>query len=103
MRFCARPGCPVLVQSGYCATHRPARPAPAYRSWYQTREWRSLRALVLRLKPVCPGVDGVPCGDPTTDVDHRVPHRGDPRLFWNVGNLDAYCHQHHAVKTGRGF
>jgi 5-methylcytosine-specific restriction protein A len=32
-------------------------------------------------------------------VDHKVPHRGDPALFWNVGNWQALSKRHHDRKT----
>ena len=34
-----------------------------------------------------------------TDVDHIVPHRGDPRLFWDEENWQALCHSCHSKKT----
>lgn len=30
-----------------------------------------------------------------TVVDHRIPHRGDPALFWDEGNWQAMCKPHH--------
>jgi 5-methylcytosine-specific restriction protein A len=106
MRFCLRPGCPRRVITGYCSDHAPSRealrPNPTARSWYRSPRWRALRGAVLRARPVCPGFQRSDCGRPTTDVDHRVPHRGDPALFWNLANLDAYCHSCHATKTGGG-
>jgi 5-methylcytosine-specific restriction protein A len=92
----------VRVDKGYCPAHQPRRIEQAWRQWYHTTAWRQLRTVILQRVAVCPGLDGMPCGEPTTDVDHRVPHRGNPRLFWDPSNLDAYCHQHHSVKTGRG-
>jgi len=38
------------------------------------------------------------CGAPATVVDHRIPHRGDKRLFWDRNNwepLCASCHSGH--------
>ena len=35
------------------------------------------------------------CGQPATVVDHKKPHRGDPRLFWDTSNwqgLSKGCH-----------
>jgi 5-methylcytosine-specific restriction protein A len=93
----------VRVPRGYCRVHQPPRSNDDVRVWYHTPRWRQLRARFLRYHPTCPGFGPfVGCGRPTTDVDHRVPHRGDPALFWDPTNLDAYCHQCHAVKTGRG-
>jgi 5-methylcytosine-specific restriction enzyme A len=28
-------------------------------------------------------------------VDHKVPHRGDPVLFWDPDNLQTMCQEHH--------
>ena len=38
---------------------------------------------------------------PATLTDHVVPHRGDPRLFWDEGNWQALCGTCHAIKTAR--
>ena len=34
-----------------------------------------------------------------TVVDHIVPHRGDPKLFWDTDNWQALCKQCHDHKT----
>lgn len=36
-----------------------------------------------------------------TLTDHVVPHRGDPRLFWDEANWQALCRACHAIKTAR--
>lgn len=36
-----------------------------------------------------------------TVVDHIVPHRGDPALFWDPSNWQVLCKQCHDKKTGR--
>lgn len=28
-------------------------------------------------------------------VDHRIPHRGNPALFWSEDNLQPLCDAHH--------
>ena len=30
-----------------------------------------------------------------TVADHVIPHRGDPELFWDAGNLQSLCQHHH--------
>jgi 5-methylcytosine-specific restriction enzyme A len=106
MRFCAQPGCGVIVQRGRCEKHKRRerdRPNVDVRAWYQTPEWRAIRARVLREQPRCAGRgDGLACGRLTTDVDHTIPHRGDRRLFLDRENLRAKCHACHSSKTGRG-
>ena len=65
-----------------------------WRAWYRTKRWRALRLEVLKR-------DGWQCratgvmligkypADNSAVVDHKVPHRGDPELFWNIDNLQA--------------
>jgi 5-methylcytosine-specific restriction protein A len=48
----------------------------------------------------------VPCAaagllEPATVVDHVVPHRGDPVLFWNETNWQGQCKPCHDAKTAR--
>ena len=38
---------------------------------------------------------------PATIVDHVVPHRGDPDLFWDEANWAALCKRCHDAKTAR--
>lgn len=33
------------------------------------------------------------------EVDHIVPHRGDPALMWDSDNWQALCKHCHSVKT----
>jgi len=38
-----------------------------------------------------------------TQVDHVVPHRGDPTLMWDeIGNWQALCRECHHRKTRAG-
>jgi 5-methylcytosine-specific restriction enzyme A len=68
------------------------------RRWYRTPRWRALRAEVLAEQPTC-----VACrAAPSRHVDHRVPHRGDPVLFWDRANLQGLCESCHGRKTGHG-
>lgn len=35
-------------------------------------------------------------------VDHIIPHRGDPKLFWDRNNWQGLCkHDHDAVKQSQ--
>jgi 5-methylcytosine-specific restriction protein A len=38
---------------------------------------------------------------PATVVDHVVPHRGDPALFWDERNWQSLCKPCHDAKTAR--
>jgi 5-methylcytosine-specific restriction enzyme A len=72
----------------------------AVRRGYGAR-WRRARAAYLARRPLC-----VPCKTAgrlraATVVDHVVPHRGDPVLFWDEANWAALCKLCHDVKTAR--
>lgn len=61
---------------------------------YGTRRWRDFRRAWLLANPAC-----VKCGKPASLVDHVVPHRGDPELFWRTGNHQSLCdHCHNSTK-----
>ncbi|MCP4703273.1 MAG: HNH endonuclease [candidate division Zixibacteria bacterium] len=34
-------------------------------------------------------------------VDHRIPHKGNTNLFWNVGNWNSLCYSCHNKKTAK--
>jgi len=103
---CLEPGCPTLVPHGRCATHsrqqEQARPNPEARLWYHTARWKRLKAQKKRDNPLC--VDCQKHGYITewTDLDHIIPHRGDPMLFWDTGNVEGRCHSCHSKKTKAG-
>ncbi|MCM2455315.1 HNH endonuclease [Rhizobium sp. CG4] len=65
-----------------------------YRGWYKTARWQKLRMSVLiRDRFTCQMVG---CGrvDGNTSrlvADHKTPHRGDERLFWDENNLQCLC------------
>lgn len=108
-RACLQPGCGGYAETlGRCAAHaapivqarEAARRTEAGRRWYYTARWRRLRLAVLRAEPLCRRCwtrDQRPV--PATDVDHVEPHRGDPRRFWRLGNLQPLCAACHWEKT----
>ena len=53
--------------------------------------WQRARATFLRHNPLCVRCDSQGRIAEATVVDHRVPHRGDPALFWDPGNWQALC------------
>lgn len=75
--------------------------ARAYRRWYFTARWRSLRADQLRRAPCCSMCRAMDRTTPATVVDHRRPHRGNPTLFFDPGNLDSLCKPHHDTTKHR--
>jgi 5-methylcytosine-specific restriction endonuclease McrA len=102
--LCPVPGCNTVTAASRCARHavavEHARPNYEIRQWYRTPRWRALRAQVLREAAYqCAGCRKV---TRMLAVDHRVKHGGDPRLFWDLANLQALCGRCHGQKTKRG-
>lgn len=91
---------------------REERPSASRRGY--GRRWQSARTRFLLTHPLCgmrpSGLAPVMsrCHDEgrttiATVVDHVRPHRGDERLFWDVGqNWQAHCADCHRRKTGAG-
>lgn len=105
-RPCRFPGCPNLCDHGvYCNDHSDytadhLRGNAAERGY--DGKWRNARERFLRKHPLC-----VKCREngkltPATVVDHIIPHRGDPILFWNENNWQPLCRDCHGEKTGMG-
>jgi 5-methylcytosine-specific restriction enzyme A len=68
---------------------------------YDTPRWKQLRAAHLREYPAC-----VMCLERGWDVratvvDHKVPHHGDTRLFFDPRNLQGLCKPHHDANKQR--
>jgi 5-methylcytosine-specific restriction protein A len=104
---CGFPGCPMLVDSGHrrCEKHRiqerseidRKRGSAAHRG-YDAR-WRATRKRYLTIHSLCAECQRVGRLTAATVVDHIVPHKGDPNLFWNDSNWQALCRQCHNRKT----
>ena len=100
---CKHPGCPKLVAYGkqYCedheALHRNDRDN-AYKRGYNSR-WQKARARYLRAHPLCVECEKAGRFVKATVVDHKVPHRGDKKLFWDEMNWQPLCKSCHDKKT----
>jgi 5-methylcytosine-specific restriction enzyme A len=75
------------------------RPSAARRG-YNSR-WRRARAAYLARNPLCVRCQAQERIRAATVVDHVVPHRGDPKLFWDEANWAALCKPCHDAKTAR--
>lgn len=69
-----------------------------WRKWYNTTLWRATRLRIFARDGFACQHTG--CGFMTADTsklvcDHRQPHRGDERLFWDEANLATLCRPHH--------
>lgn len=105
LRYCTHPGCGVKVTGGRCPAHTQGeaqRPNQDVRRWYRTARWAALRQHKMNENPLCLDCYAFGHIEPWTDLDHRIPHRGDPALFWDPHNLEGRCHACHSAKTRRG-
>ena len=105
LRPCKHPGCRTLTADTWCDAHRPARTERGAESaswqWlYNTDLWRKqLRPEQLLREPWCRECARRGLRVPATEVDHITDHRGDPKLFAEVANLQSLCHGCHSRKT----
>lgn len=106
-RPCTYPGCNELVLYGRCEKHRKQinrqydqQRGTATQRGYDSR-WRRAREQYLKENPLC--VECLKEGHitPATVIDHIVPHKGDPVLFWDKGNWQSLCKRHHDIKTAK--
>ena len=59
------------------------------------RRWRKQRAYYIQLNPLCVMCLTYGVTREATVVDHIEPHKGDERLFWDIGNWQSLCKRHH--------
>ena len=81
--------CQVKSTAARTARHDAQRPSARERGY--DSKWDKERAAFLKLNPTCRM-----CSDPSTVVDHIIPHRGDLKLFWRRSNWQPLCQHHHA-------
>lgn len=110
--ICKQPGCfrTIDPESGhkYCPEHQAQERAELERrkvyykdarhgQWsemYGSPKWKALRDGKLKDEPHCEI-----CGEPATEVHHRVPHNGNWELFLDWDNLMSICHSCHVRQT----
>ncbi len=70
------------------------------RQLYNSKRWKTIRQITLHkdggLCNYCKQKDIIRAADV---VDHITPHRGDPKLFYDVNNLQILCKECHDIKT----
>lgn len=100
MKPCKVPGCPGLTAGRYCSSH--ADYEKAVQAEYDRRrgtssqrlygwQWQLARAVYLADHPMCKRCRDLGIITAATVVDHIIPHRGDPRLFWDRSNWQSLC------------
>jgi 5-methylcytosine-specific restriction enzyme A len=97
----------MLVHAGRCLLHQPrlryANPAYAkVHKWYGLKRWARLRIRILQQQPFCRMCLEQRIRSLSQEIDHILPHRGNPELFWNECNLQGLCKRCHTAKTARG-
>jgi 5-methylcytosine-specific restriction protein A len=65
-----------------------------WRAWYKTAEWQKLRREVFARDHYTCQRTGELCigraNQPNSPIcNHKVPHRGDASLFWDINNLET--------------
>jgi 5-methylcytosine-specific restriction enzyme A len=83
------------------APDRRSAAAQTYRRWYRTAQWRALRRAQLAREPLCRMCWEMGRATTATIVDHRIPHRGDAALFFELDNLNSLCAPHHDATKQR--
>lgn len=109
-RVCCRPGCGRLTHGRFCELH-----ARDYQKQYDSHRGsanergynaRWQRRSKIFLKRPENALCACGCGRPSEVVDHKVPHRGDPRLFWDEANWQGMaktCHDRKTATEDGGF
>lgn len=100
---CRHPGCPALVPHGqkYCDKHKPLHPEDvrSANSRGYGKEWQRASKRYLEAHPLCVECQRQGVFKQATVVDHKIPHRGDRKLFWDESNWQPLCKRHHDIKT----
>lgn len=86
----------------------PTLPAGSWRTSDQTSaqrgygyRWQKARAAFLRDHPLCCMCQAEGVVAVATVVDHKTPHRGDQKLFWDRTNWQSLCAKHHSSDKQR--
>jgi 5-methylcytosine-specific restriction endonuclease McrA len=58
-------------------------------------QWSKARKLFLSANPLCVMCEASGVIEPAQVVDHKTPHRGDQKLFWDMNNWQALCKRCH--------
>jgi 5-methylcytosine-specific restriction protein A len=106
---CIYPGCTVLIDSGdsRCEKHRIKEQKEYHRRRGSSAsrgyggKWRVARKEFLKRNPFCTECQNKGILKAATVVDHIIPHKGDPGLFWDELNWQALCKKCHDSKTAR--
>ena len=94
---CKHPGCPALIPYGskYCEAHKKLHPeatrSASSRGYGAAWQRESRRFLAMPEHRLCEECLKEGRYVKATVVDHVVPHRGDPTLFWDRSNWRGFA------------
>jgi 5-methylcytosine-specific restriction protein A len=77
----------------------------SYQAWYRSKRWAKVRQQQLAKQPYCQCPHHVGHKIPAQVVDHKEPHKGDARKFWDTRNLQSmtkHCHDSFKQSQERG-
>ena len=110
---CAYPGCPELVEQGYCEMHKKKRDQEYNKYgrdeftkfFYKSKEWLILRAQQLKLQPFCEECLKQGKVKRAKIVDHIIPiKQGGAKLdLANLQSLCWSCHSRKSIEEGSRF
>lgn len=91
---------PMVATSRGEGKDRRSFEAEEWRAWYKTYRWQQLRLRVFaRDNYTCQRTGIVLSGKhpaPNSPVaNHRIPHKGNPALFWDIDNLETVAKSVH--------
>lgn len=73
-----------------------------WRRWYDTARWKRLRwSVLLRDMFICQMCRRTEADTSKLVADHKVPHRGDARLFWDAEQVQCLCATCHSSTKQR--
>jgi 5-methylcytosine-specific restriction endonuclease McrA len=74
--------------------------AAPWKRWKKTARWQKLRwSVLVRGLFTCRMCNRIVADTSQLVADHKTPHRGDERLFWDEANLQCICKTcHDSVK-----
>src|SRR5687768_15883216 len=107
LQKCPTAGCRVLVERGRCGQHERERQRETDQRRGNARQrgygvrWDRASAAFRCAHPLCAVCELEGRLTAAECVDHIVPHRGDPVLFWNQNNWQSLCWSCHSRKTAR--
>ncbi len=107
-RPCGEQRCPAFAEPGRsrCAAHQRQewreqnQRRPGWlRAFYDSPQWRALRAAHLELHPACEDCATAGRAVQANQVDHTLPLRVRPDLALEASNLRSLCKGCHSSKT----